>query len=93
MGKLLVLEGLELGSVGKLSEDKQEGDFEECGLLSKFLDWDSSVFQNPLVSIDVADIGGGADGVHISWVIDPERIPLGILNLEQILGPDKIVLS
>lgn len=52
---VLVLEEVELCLGGEFSVDEEEGDLEEGGFFGKLLDGDSSVLEDSLVSVDVAD--------------------------------------
>ena len=71
---------------GKLSVDEEECDFEEGGVFCELLDGDASVLQDSLISIDVADPGGVAYGVHISWIIDSEGLSLAVFEFADIFG-------
>ncbi len=56
------------------------------------LNRDASVFKNSLVTIDIADVGGITDGIHISWIIDSHGLSLLVLELSEISSVDKVAI-
>lgn len=46
-------ESIELGLIGQLTMNQQEGHFQEIGLFGENFNWDSSILQDSSVSIDV----------------------------------------
>lgn len=76
----------ELSFGRKLSINQQECHLKEARILCELLNRNASVFEDALISIDVADLGGVADSVHISRVIHSQRFTLSIEQLAYTLG-------
>jgi hypothetical protein len=76
----------ELSFGRELSIDEQECHFKEGRILRELLNRNASVFEDALISIDVADLGSVADSVHISRVIHSQRFTLSIEQLTYTLG-------
>ena len=70
--------------------DEQKCNLKEGCTFSQLFDWVASILQDPFVSIDEADFGSGADGVHVSRIINSERLLVIALELGEIFGVDEI---
>lgn len=57
-------------------------------MLGELFDRDTSVLEDAFITIDVADLGGVADGVHIPRVIDSDGFSFLILQFANIFGID-----
>ena len=75
---------------GKFSVDEEECGFEEGGVLCELLDGDASVFEDALVTIDVANLRGIADGVHVSGIVHSDGLSLVVLELADIFGINEV---
>jgi hypothetical protein len=80
----------QLSGSGQLTEEDEEGDFQESAFFSKDFNWVASVFENTFVSIDVRDFGGTGDSVHVSGIVSSEDEAF-VLDLLEISGLDKTV--
>lgn len=90
--KLLVGKLIELVGRGKFSIDEKEGNLQEGRFFSELLDGDSTILKDSLVAIDIADPGGIADSIHISWIIEPQRLLMLVQDPPHILGVDKVAI-
>ena len=63
---------------GKLPIDEKEGHLKEGRALGQLLNGNASIFEDTFIAIDVADLGGVADGVHVSRVVHSQRLTLSI---------------
>jgi len=70
----------------ELAVNEKECHFEEGRVFSQLLDGDSSIFEDTFVTIDVAYLGGVANGVHVSRVIDSQRLSIVVDQLADSLG-------
>ena len=80
----------QLSGSGQLTEEDEEGDFQECAFFGEDFDWIASVFENTFVAIDVRDFGGAGDSVHVSGIISSEDEAF-VLDLLEICGFDETV--
>lgn len=90
MGHNFVSELIKLTLGREFPMDEQECDFQEGGIFGQLLDWVPTIFQDTLVTVDVGNLGGRADGVHISWIIDSEWLFIVIRNLSKVLRIHKV---
>ena len=75
---------------GQFTEEDQEGDFQEGALFCQDFDRVSSVFKNTFITINVGDLRGTSDGVHISRVICSEDETF-VLDFLEVGGFDEAV--
>lgn len=90
--KLLVGKLIELLGRRKFSVNEKEGNLKEGGFFSELLDGYSAILKDSLVAIDIADPGGIADSIHISWIIEPQRLLMFVQDLAHILGVNKVAI-
>lgn len=60
---------LELRNRREFSIDEQESDFQEVRFLCQLFDWNSSVLEDTLVSINETDLGGAINCVHVARIV------------------------
>ena len=75
---------------GQLAKEDQKGDFQEGALFGQNFDGVSSVFKNTFITVDVGDLRGASDGVHISGVIGSEDKAF-VLDFLKVSGFDEAV--
>ncbi len=59
-------------------------------MLCQLFDGVTPILKYALISIDIGYFGGGADGVHISGIINPQWFLIIVENLSEVLGIDEI---
>jgi len=89
----LIREFIELGLSRQFTVDQQKRHLKKAGLLSQNFNWDTAVFKDSLITIDITDVAGRAYSVCISWIVYTQWIAFSILDLQQIFCVKKIALS